>query len=287
MPNHLHKLDARPFCRCLMSLALLVLMLSDTTRADFVWGTSTAAYQVEGSRAVDGRQPSVWDAFDTSGLSRRVRAVKPGGASNVYRNESGAVADDDYARYLDSATLTRQLGANAARISVSWSRIMTYKRDSAPPTKALAWDRNELGIAHYRRLLKAYAAKGVRVALTFFHWDTPLLLEEHAVEGVCYNASAWLCPWMKDAFVQYASLLIAEFGRPEYNVGWWLTLNEPLTVAGNGYGKRIVLPVRPRHIVSALSSLTTSTHTPPSFSLTTWPLHWCCCYSHTSYTHIP
>jgi hypothetical protein len=154
----------------------------------FVWGTSTAAYQVEGARTADRRQPSVWDAFDTPSVhSATIHAHKPSGAPNVLDNESGAVAADDYVRFADSAEQSRALGFGAVRISVSWSRVMSYTAGSAPSDRPLAWTANAEGIAHYKRVLSAYASQGVRVALTMFHWDTPLPLEEHAKPPSCHG----------------------------------------------------------------------------------------------------
>jgi beta-glucosidase len=202
----------------------------------FVWGASEAAYQVEGSREADGRQPSVWDAFDTASVhSSTIRAHRPDGTPNVYRNESGAIADLDYERFRESAALASELGFGAARLSVSWPRVMTYQRGSAPSSKPLKWSINAAGIAHYRRVLDAYAARGVDVALTMMHWDTPLLLEEHASEGgSCHNTSFWLCDWSAEAFEEYAALLLRELGDHKC-IRWWLTINEPLTIIGNGY----------------------------------------------------
>jgi beta-glucosidase len=126
----------------------------------FVWGASEAAYQVEGSREADGRQPSVWDAFDTASVhSSTIRAHRPDGTPNVYRNESGAIADLDYERFRESAALASELGFGAARLSVSWPRVMTYQRGSAPSSKPLKWSINAAGIAHYRRVLDAYTRR--------------------------------------------------------------------------------------------------------------------------------
>lgn len=201
---------------------------------DFVWGTATAAYQVEGSRHADGRQPSLWDAFDTPSVrSIAIKATKPNGKSNIYRSENAVTCDDDYLRYPDSVELTSQFGFKAARLSIAWPRIMTYKPGTAPPGGHPAWERNSEGIAHYKKLLSAYAARGIGVALTMFHWDLPLVLEDHAAATA--NSSAWLQPWIAPAFAEYASLLVAEFGDAQYGVKWWITINEPLTIVGNGY----------------------------------------------------
>jgi len=99
--------------------------------------------------------------------------------------------------------------------------------------RAPAWDRNQEGIAHYKRVLSAYASRGVSIALTMFHWDLPLPLEDHAATSA--NSSVWLQPWISAAFEEYAQLLLSEFSPSQYGVKWWITINEPLTIVANGY----------------------------------------------------
>jgi beta-glucosidase/6-phospho-beta-glucosidase/beta-galactosidase len=70
---------------------------------DILWGTATAAYQVEGYRTADGRQPSIWDHFDTDHARSHIKWRKPDGQLNVYDGQNPAWADFDYVRYPDSA----------------------------------------------------------------------------------------------------------------------------------------------------------------------------------------
>src|SRR5581483_840161 len=78
---------------------------------DFLWGVATAAYQVEGAAAEDGRGPSVWDVF----------CKKPGA---VFDGHTGDVACDHYHRYKDDIALMKALGVPSYRFSVSWSRVI-------------------------------------------------------------------------------------------------------------------------------------------------------------------
>src|SRR5438128_2254881 len=82
-----------------------------TFPADFVWGTATAAYQVEGAVAEDGRRPSIWDTF----------AQTPG---KIADSSTGDVAVDHYHRYRDDIGLLAGLGMNAYRFSIAWPRIL-------------------------------------------------------------------------------------------------------------------------------------------------------------------
>jgi len=77
----------------------------------FLWGTASASYQIEGGWNEDGKGESVWDRFSHT----------PG---KIKHGDSGDVACDFYHRYQDDIALMADLGLNAARISLSWPRIM-------------------------------------------------------------------------------------------------------------------------------------------------------------------
>ncbi|HEY0712312.1 MAG TPA: family 1 glycosylhydrolase, partial [Polyangia bacterium] len=72
--------------------------------AGFLWGAATAAYQIEGAAAEDGRGPSIWDTF----------SKKPGA---VFEGHTGDVACNHYHRWKEDLDLLRGLGANAYRFS--------------------------------------------------------------------------------------------------------------------------------------------------------------------------
>ena len=202
-----------------------LLLVVGSASADFLWGTATASYQVEGYRTKDERQPSVWDAFDTD-LSTVIRNVRPDGSARVYKGQTGAHADEDYKRFDETAELVSDLGFDVARISVSWGRVMTY--NAAGEFVSV----NEAGLAHYSEVVASFRKKGVLIALTMFHWDLPLVFEEKAHrEG---SESAWLSRegWLQDEFKRYAELLYSRFSD---DIAYWITLNEPLTIVQNGY----------------------------------------------------
>ncbi len=77
---------------------------------EFVWGTATAAYQVEGSTSADGRGASIWDTF----------VQLPGAIAD---GTTGEVAVDHYRRWAEDVELMAGLGVNAYRLSISWPRI--------------------------------------------------------------------------------------------------------------------------------------------------------------------
>src|SRR5437588_10895764 len=96
----------------------------------FLWGAAVSAYQVEGSPLADGAGPSIWHRFShTPGL------VKDG--------DTGDVACDLYRRYGDDVRLMGELGLNAFRFSVSWSRVLPAGRGRV----------NSSGLDFYSRLV--------------------------------------------------------------------------------------------------------------------------------------
>src|SRR5690606_31336594 len=124
-------------------------------RDDFVWGSGTSSYQIEGSPVHDGGGESVWDVF-----SRREGAIKD--------KHSGDVACDHYRRYRDDVALMKQFELGAYRFSLSWPRLFPEG----------AGRRNEAGFAFYDRLIDELLAAGVTTSITLFHWDLPQALQE-------------------------------------------------------------------------------------------------------------
>ena len=86
----------------------------------FLWGVATAAYQVEGAPAEDGKDPSIWDTF----------SHQPG---RTVHGDTGDIACDGYHRIDEDAALVSRLNAGACRFSISWPRIQPDGRGSANP----------------------------------------------------------------------------------------------------------------------------------------------------------
>ena len=167
---------------------------------DFLWGAATSAYQIEGSPLADGAGPSIWHRFShTPGL--------------VAHNENGDVACDHYHRYEADIALMRELGLNAYRFSVSWSRIF-------PEGKGRV---NEKGIDFYRRLVDGLRAAGIQPLITLFHWDLPAALDDRG---------GWLNRNIARWFADYARVM---FRALDDRQPIWATLNEPWVVTDGGY----------------------------------------------------
>ncbi len=168
--------------------------------ADFLWGAATSAYQVEGSPLADGAGASIWHRFShTPGL--------------VANGENGDVACDHYHRYEADIALMRELGLNAYRFSVSWSRIFPEGKGHI----------NEKGLDFYRRLVDSLRAAGIQPLITLFHWDLPAALDDRG---------GWLNRNIARWFADYASVMYRALDDRQ---PMWATLNEPWVVTDGGY----------------------------------------------------
>ncbi|HWJ82289.1 MAG TPA: GH1 family beta-glucosidase [Nocardioides sp.] len=167
--------------------------------ADFLWGAATAAYQIEGAVAEDGRTPSIWDTF----------CRVPGA---VVGAENGDVACDHYHRMPDDVALMGTLGLGAYRFSTAWPRV---RPDGGAP--------NQAGIDFYSRLTDELLAQGITPWLTLYHWDLPQALED---------AGGWTNRDTAYRFADYALTLHDALGD---RVPYWTTFNEPWCSAFLGY----------------------------------------------------
>lgn len=167
---------------------------------DFLWGTATSAYQIEGSPLADGAGPSIWHRF----------AHTPGLTAN---GDTGDVACDHYRRSADDVALMAALGLNAYRFSVAWARVLPEGRGRVNPQ----------GLGFYERLVDALLARGIRPMATLFHWDLPAALDDRG---------GWLNPDSAAWFAEYARVVFRALGD---RVPLWATLNEPWVVTDGGY----------------------------------------------------
>ncbi|MEU8004636.1 GH1 family beta-glucosidase [Catellatospora sp. NPDC049111] len=176
---------------------------------DFWWGAATAAYQIEGAVADDGRTASIWDTFcATPGL--------------VVDGHTGDVAADHYHRYREDVALMREIGLSAYRFSVSWPRVQPGGRSGENPA----------GIAFYDRLVDELLTAGIKPAATLYHWDLPQELEDRG---------GWPARDTALRFADYAAVVAARLGD---RVKLWCTLNEPWCSAFLGYGAGFHAPGR-------------------------------------------
>lgn len=173
----------------------------------FIWGASTAAYQIEGAASEDGKGPSVWDM-----MCRRPGAI--------WNGQSGEVACDHYHRYREDVALWKEIGLRAYRFSISWPRVIPAGTGPV----------NEKGLAFYDRLVDELLAAGIEPFVTLFHWDYPLEL---------YYRGGWLNPESPDWFAEYTRTVVE---RLSDRVKHWMTLNEPQCFVGLGHRDGVHAP---------------------------------------------
>ena len=162
----------------------------------FVWGTATAAFQIEGATQEDGRGESIWDRF----------ASVPG---NILTGETGDPASDSYHRYQDDVAVMRELGVNAYRFSIAWPRIIPDGTGAVNPR----------GMDYYDRVVDALLEAGITPFITLYHWDLPQALQDRG---------GWANRATVDAFTRYTDVVVARLGD---RVTQWMTHNEPWCIS--------------------------------------------------------
>lgn len=177
---------------------------------DFVWGTATAALQIEGATREDGRLDSQWDDFCRKHPER------------IWQQATPEIACDHYHRWAEDVALMQQFGHNGYRLSIAWPRIVPDGDGAVNPA----------GIAFYRKLFAALLAAGIEPNVTLYHWDLPQTL---AADG------GWENPRTMAAFERYARICFEAFGD---QVKLWATFNEPSWSTLNGYVTALHPPLK-------------------------------------------
>ncbi|OAY30228.1 beta-glucosidase 12 [Manihot esculenta] len=172
--------------------------------AGFLFGTASSSYQYEGGANEGGKGPSIWDTY----THRYPGKIKDG--------SNGDVAIDSYHRYKEDVGIMKEMGVDAYRFSISWSRLL--------PKGKLKGGLNTEGIKYYNNLINELVAKGIQPFVTLFHWDLPQALED--------EYGGFLSSKIVDDFGDYAEICYKNFGD---RVKHWITLNEPWSYSIGGY----------------------------------------------------
>jgi len=167
---------------------------------DFVWGSATASYQIEGGWDEDGKGESIWDRFSHT----------PG---KVHDGDTGDIANDHYHRWREDVALMKSLGLQAYRFSISWPRILPQGTGHV----------NQAGLDFYDSLVDRLLERGIKPFVTLYHWDLPQALED---------AGGWPNRATAEAFAEYAGIVADRLGD---RVKHWITLNEPWVSSVVGY----------------------------------------------------
>lgn len=167
---------------------------------NFIWGTATSAYQIEGAYQDDEKGLSIWDVFCQE-------------KGKIFNGDTGNIACDHYHRYKDDLALLKELNVNAYRFSISWPRILPRGKGKI----------NENGIRFYENLINQLNEADIQPWVTLYHWDLPQALQEKG---------GWESPDIINAFEEYTKVIGEKF---KDKVAGWYILNEPFVSSFLGY----------------------------------------------------
>jgi len=162
---------------------------------DFLFGTATSAYQIEG-HAYGGAGETHWDSF----------AATPG---NVVGAENGARACDHYHRRDDDLDLVAAAGFDVYRFSTSWARVLPEGRGTP----------NKEGLDFYDRLVDGLLERGLKPAATLYHWELPSPLAD---------LGGWRNRDVASWFGDFAEVIMGRIGDRVWSAA---PINEPWCVS--------------------------------------------------------
>ncbi|KAK1683801.1 hypothetical protein QYE76_044649 [Lolium multiflorum] len=127
--------------------------------------------------------------------------------------------------YQEDVRLMKDMGMDAYRFSISWTRIL--------PDGTLRGGVNKEGIQYYNNLINELLSKGLQPFVTLFHWDSPQALEDEYTGFLSHN--------IINDYKDYAEVCFREFGD---RVKHWITFNEPLSFCVASYAMGVLAPGR-------------------------------------------
>ena len=166
---------------------------------DFLWGSATAAHQVEGNCTNNN-----WYRFES--------AVDEEGKPRISHGQKAGLACDHWNRYKEDIRLMKELSLNAYRFSVEWSKIEPRPGEF-----------DEAALDHYEQVIDELLANGIEPMVTLHHFTNPLWFEEQG---------AFLQDDSPEIFTRFAEHVVRRLGS---KVKLWCTINEPSAYAFSGY----------------------------------------------------
>jgi len=166
---------------------------------DFLWGTASAAHQVEG-----GNENNNWYKWE--------HTLNENNTSTIHNNDKSGKAADHWNRYPDDIKLMKNLGMNAYRFSVEWSKIEPQQGNI-----------DQSALQHYHDLVDSLLAANITPMITFHHFTQPLWFD--ALGGFEKDDNIEL-------FVKFCRLIYEEFNT---KVEYYCTINEPNVFVTGGY----------------------------------------------------
>ncbi|MBQ9449428.1 MAG: family 1 glycosylhydrolase [Acholeplasmatales bacterium] len=166
---------------------------------NFIFGVSTASYQIEGYTKADGRCPSVWDEFTK---------IK----GKIADSTNGDKACESYIKYKEDVEAIAELGVKAYRFSIAWGRVID--ENNKP---------NQKGLDYYIILCKELKKRGITPYVTLYHWDMPVWLDK---------LGGFLCDDISDYFEHYTDVVTKALNGL---VKDYITINEPQCILFAGH----------------------------------------------------
>jgi len=159
----------------------------------FLWGTASAAHQVEGHN-----YNSDWWQFEKEG--------------RVKNGDTSEIACLHYEMYKEDFDLMRDLGHNAHRLSIEWSRIEPNEGE---------FDKEQIN--HYKNVISYLVSKGLTPVVTLHHFTSPLWF----VRKGGFESSE-----SSKVFARFVKTVVQALDE---SINIWITINEPLIYAYLGW----------------------------------------------------
>lgn len=157
----------------------------------FLWGAATSAHQVEGLNVNN----------DWWYCEQKKRFIEPSGK-----------ASNHYELFLEDFDLAAELGHNAHRFSIEWSRIEPEENKF-----------NQTEIDHYQKIIDALLKRNIEPIVTLHHFTNPLWISER---------NGWLNNATVHYFERFTEKIAESFAG---KVKYWLTINEPMVYVHASY----------------------------------------------------
>ena len=183
--------------------------------SQFIWGTATAAHQVEGNCINN------WSEFE--------KGLNEYGQPNIKDAQQSGIACDHWNRYPEDIKLIKKLGVSHYRFSVEWSKIEPMQGE---------FDQDIIN--HYSKMIDELLENDIKPVLTLHHFTHPLWFDRLGAFEREENVSI---------FVSFCKRLFKEYSS---KVDYWCTINEPAVVATQGYFNGLFPPGKKDSQLSAV-----------------------------------
>jgi beta-glucosidase len=192
---------------------------SNTTRfpEGFLWGASISSHQTEGNNFNDWTE---WEKLNAARLAseapEKFRKQAPNWSmiekqATDPQNYISGISTDHFRKFREDIALAKQLGLQALRFSVEWSRV--------EPSPNIF---DQGAISHYREVVETLAAAGIEPVITLHHRTLPVWVRDQG---------GWETKRTVQAYEQYVTRMVAELPT----VRFWMPINEPVLYVAGGY----------------------------------------------------